>query len=387
MQAKKAVKKKKDKPPPILLYADSDGSPDQLYFGRFFAPDPFISIGVDGKKIGVFNDLEIARARKESAFDEIFSWDEWKERIKKKNGKGDVGAAEIILEISKERGIRQFHVPEEFPYGLASKLNHGGLELKPVEGGLFPQRELKNDEEARAIRKGNACSAAGIHAAEKVLRASAIRDGKIFYQDRFLTSERLKEAIEIACLEAGGVAGHTIAAGGDQACDPHCSGSGILRANELIIVDVFPRLKKGGYHGDMTRTFLKGEPSDEQRGLVAAVSGAHAEAVSSLRAGVSGDEVHRKVISYFEKKGYRTGTDDGVPVGFFHGTGHGLGLAVHEAPRISLRGPQLRDGHVVTIEPGLYYPGLGAVRIEDVFRVKADGAETLSKCSYHWIIK
>jgi Xaa-Pro aminopeptidase len=219
------------------------------------------------------------------------------------------------------------------------------------------------------------------------LREATIQQGKLHYQGKFLTSERLKEEIEIACLRAGAVSGHTIAAGGDQACDPHCSGSGVLRANELIIIDVFPRVVATGYHGDMTRTFLKGKASEEQKRLVATVRAAQQKALESIRAGVTGDSIHQKVVDHFEEHGYRTDRAAKQPFGFFHGTGHGLGLEVHESPRLSAGGPKLRAGQVVTVEPGLYYPGLGAVRIEDVVRVTKEGSEMLSNCHYRWLIR
>ncbi len=371
----------------VLIYAASESNADQLYFGRFFVPDPFISFGQGKRKYAVLNALEIARGRKESAFDEVLSFEEWRERAKGRFRRENVGVAEIVAALAAEFGIDGFRVGGDFPLGLARKMEELGLRLEVAEGGLFPEREKKTREEAEAIRKGNRCSAAGIRAAEKVLRASEIRQGKLFFEGKFLTSERLKEEIEIACLRAGSVSGHTIAAGGDQACDPHCRGSGVLRANELIIVDVFPRVTATGYHGDMTRTFLKGRASEEQRRLVATVRAAQEYALGRIRAGVTGDSVHRGVVEVFEKAGYKTDTKGRQPTGFFHGTGHGLGLEVHEAPRLSVGGPRLKAGQVVTVEPGLYYPGLGGARIEDVVWVRKDGAEMLSSCHYRWEIR
>ncbi len=380
------AKKKKSEKPALLLYADSESSADQLYLGRFFVPDPFVSFVVNGRRIALFNALEIARARKESAFEEIHSWEAWRERAAKRVGPGRAGVAAVIAEFARGLGRRRFRVSPAFPYGLAGELEAMGLTLDAAPGGLFPGREQKDDTEARAIRKANACSAAGIREAEAVLRKASVRAGRLYYRGRALTSEFLKEAIEIACLKSGGVAAHTIAAGGDQACDPHCSGSGVLRAGELIIVDVFPRMKETGYYGDMTRTFLKGTPSGRQRELVAAVKAAQQEALRAVRPGVSAPGVHRRVVAILEERGFRTSVEDGVPQGFFHGTGHGLGLELHEGPRLSPAGTRLKKGQVITVEPGLYYPGLGGARIEDVVRVTADGAEKLSSYPYRWVL-
>ncbi|MDE3085015.1 MAG: M24 family metallopeptidase, partial [Verrucomicrobiota bacterium] len=256
------------------------------------------------------------------------------------------------------------------------------------DGAFFPEREIKTDAEARAIREGNRCAAAGIAAAEKTLRASKIKNRKLFWCGAPLTSERLKIAIETACLEAGGVSLDTIAAGGDQACDPHARGTGPLRAGALIIVDVFPRVSATGYHGDMTRTFLKGRASDGQRALVAAVRAAQKLALQHIRAGASGCAVHKQVADYFETYGYKTEHGKKGSVGFFHGTGHGLGLEVHEPPRMGTTADlPLKKGAVVTVEPGLYYPGLGGCRIEDVVQVTDTAPKMLSKFHYEWELR
>src|SRR5690606_23170450 len=112
-----------------------------------------------------------------------------------------------------------------------------GIELSVIEGSVFPEREVKSEKEAAAIREGNRCAAAGLAAAEALLRAAKPQGRRLMLNERPLTSERVRFAIEVACLEAGGIAADTIVAGGDQACDPHCRGSGPLRPNELIIVD------------------------------------------------------------------------------------------------------------------------------------------------------
>ncbi len=368
---------------PKLMVAASETNADLLYFGRFFAPDPFIAFAHGRKRYAVLNALEIARGRRESSFDEVLSLEEWKEKAKKP-GLKKVGIAEIIIVLAKEFGIQSFAVGTDFPLGLARKLEALGLRLQVSEGGLFPEREKKSQEEAEAIRRGNQCSAAGIKAAEQVLRKATIKQGKLFFEKRFLTSERLKEEIEIACLRTGAVSSHTIAAGGDQACDPHCTGSGVLRANELIIVDVFPRVSTTGYHGDMTRTFLKGKASDAQKQLIETVRSAQQQALDQVKAGVTGNSIHQSVVYFFKDAGYETKTTGAQPEGFFHGTGHGLGLEVHEAPRLSSDGPRLKVGQVVTVEPGLYYPGLGAARIEDVVQVQRDGGRLLSSYHYRW---
>ena len=370
--------------PSPLLYADTARSADMLYFGRFCVPDPFIAFGARGKKIAVLNALEFGRAQKASGFDTVLPLEPWLEKARAQNPKA--GAAEVIALLARHYKLRAFTVSSEFPLGLADKLRDLGLKLTPVPA-LFPEREIKTTAEAAALREGNRCSALGIAAAEHLLRRSKIKAGKLVLDGRPLTSEHLKTAIEIACLEAGALSIDTIAAGGDQACDPHERGHGPLRAHELIVVDVFPRLTATGYHGDMTRTFLKGRASEKQHHLVAAVRTAQLAALDAVRAGVNGRHVHQQCLNVFERHGFETKRTPKGSVGFFHGTGHGLGLDVHEPPRMSSVDYILKKGSVVTVEPGLYYPGLGGCRIEDVVQVTDGKPRMLSSFHYDWEIR
>ena len=370
----------------LLLYAASAHNADQLYFGRVNVPDAFIAIGLGKKKIAVVNALEFGRVKKESAFTTVLPLEPYLKLAREKHPHEKVGIAEVVALLAAEYGIKTFVIPDDFPAGLASRLTRRGVTLEVADGPIFPAREIKTPAEAAAIREGNRCSALGIGAAEAVLRASTIKSGKLHYRGAPLTSERLKVAIEIACLEAGALSIDTIAAGGDQACDPHHRGSGPLRANELIIVDVFPRVQATGYHGDMTRTFLRGRASDAQRALVAAVRAAQLAALKKIRANINGRLVHQQCLDVFAKRGYETKSTDNGSVGFFHGTGHGLGLAIHESPRVSAVDHKLKTGSVVTVEPGLYYPGLGGCRIEDVVQVTTTGSKLLSSFHYRWEI-
>ncbi|HEU5078325.1 MAG TPA: Xaa-Pro peptidase family protein [Opitutaceae bacterium] len=372
----------------LLLYADSAQNADQLYLGRVNVPDAFISFTIGRKKYAVLNRLEFGRVKRESAFDVVLPLEAAAKVAREKFTDRKITAAEIIAVVAREHKIKNFVVPEDFPVGIANRLSQLGVKLEIADGPIFPQREIKSDAEAKAIQEGNRCSAAGIAAAENVLRHSTIKAGKIIYRGAPLTSERLKIAIETACLEAGAVSLDTIAAGGDQACDPHHRGSGPVRPNELIIVDVFPRVVSNGYYGDMTRTFLKGRASDPQRELVSAVKDAQSAALKAIRAGVSGKHIHQQVTDVFAERGYETKDTPNGAVGFFHGTGHGLGLAVHESPRVNgTVDYKLKRGSVVTVEPGLYYPGLGGCRIEDVVQVTEAKPKMLSKFHYEWELK
>jgi Xaa-Pro aminopeptidase len=374
--------------PALLFFSDTHSSRDLLYLGRFDCHDPFIAFSFRGKKTAVLNALEYGRGLKESAFDEILALEPLGAELRKLNPSGPrPAAANIIALLAAKKRIPAFTVPDDFPAGLLERLRACGLAITVAEGLVLPEREIKTAREAAAIRAGNRVATAGFLAAESLLKRAKISGPKLLLDGTALTSERVRLAIEIACLEAGGLALDTIVAGGDQACDPHCRGTGLLRPQELIIIDIFPRHTASGYHGDMTRTYLKGRATDAQRALVDAVATAQKAARRVLRAGVISSAVHQECVNVFTARGYETKATPTGSVGFFHGTGHGLGLAIHEAPRVnSIAHEPLKAGTVVTVEPGLYYPGLGGCRIEDVAWLTETGHTLLSKHSYAWEI-
>jgi Xaa-Pro aminopeptidase len=374
----------------ILFHADS-GDPDMLYFSRFRSSDPYLAFTVGKRKIGLTVPMEFARMKQESAFDEVLLLPEIREGAARrfKLPKGLVpDDCQVVRHLAKLYGIVEFHVGARFPAGLAFKLKDAGLKITAAETGkLLPQREFKTAAEVDALRKGNRASAAGFRAVVKTLTEAIIRNGQLVHQGRILTSERLRELIAQATLAEGAVALDTIAAAGDQACDCHNAGYGPIRAGELIVVDIFPRRVEDGYWGDMTRTFLKGKASDAQRRMVRTVKRGHELGMSLIKPGVTGGKVQQAVESFFAKAGYQTIKNSREPEGFFHALGHGVGLQVHEGPAIrpGAKG-KLRSGMVVTVEPGLYYRGLGGCRIEDVVHVVSGGNEKISNAPYKWEI-
>lgn len=371
---------------PPLLYADTHASTDMLYFGRVEVHDPFLAFGAGRKKITIQSSLEFGRVKRTSAFDAVLPLEIWRDRARQHFG-AKAGMAEIIACVTRAHKVRKFRIADDFPAALYVKLTKLGLKLEFAGGMLFPQREIKTPAEAAAIREGNRLCSVAFGVVEKVLHAARIRGSTLVYQGKVLTSERVRFLMETAIKEQGGDARDTIVAGGDQGCDPHERGSGPLRPHELIVVDVFPRVVKTGYFGDMTRTYLKGRPREVQRRMVATVREGQLAALRMVRAGVDGREIHGKITEIFTEAGYETKHGKSGSVGFIHGTGHGLGLAIHEPPRISTVNYRLKAGSVVTVEPGLYYPGIGGCRWEDVVQVTAGPARLLSKHPYNWEIR
>ena len=373
-----------------FLYTSSEQSADAFYLTGVFVPDPFLCGSIRGRSFAVINRLEYRRVKKHSKLDSVYLLEILQLEASKllKIDVSTVGPAELICYILKRYKIsKSVEVPASFPAIYYARLQAMGVRLVILEDPFFPQRAIKCDDEVLAIRAGNAASAAGIRAAEKVLRMASIEGKLLKYKGRTLTSDSLRQVIDKACLRKGAIASNTIVAGGLQACDPHEVGFGPLRANELIIIDVFPRVRQTGYHGDMTRTFLKGLANDAQRALVIAVREAQLAARERIKAGVSGASVHKAASKVFTEHGFVTERRGDNYFGFIHSTGHGLGLDVHEHPRISTSSNRLRSGHVITVEPGLYYPEIGACRIEDVIRVTAEGGELLSSMHYRWCFR
>lgn len=362
-----------------------------LYFSRFNAFDPYLAFSLGRKKIGLAPTLEYGRMVKESAFDEVLLLPEIQKgasrRFKLPKGT-QPDTCQIVRHLAKLYKIREFKVGARFPAGLAFALRDAGLKIEvQAEGGLFPKREVKTAAEVEALRKGNRASAAGFRVVANTLAESTVRRGQLVHQGRVLTSERLRELISQASLAAGAVALHTIAAPGDQACDCHNAGHGPIRAGELIVVDIFPQRPEDGYWGDMTRTFLKGKASDAQRRLVRTVKRGHELGIRLTKPGAVGGKVQAAVDQFFADEGYETLKDSAEPEGFFHALGHGVGLEVHEDPFMRLGETwKFRKGMVVTIEPGLYYRGLGGVRIEDMVHLVPGGNELISRAPYKWEI-
>ncbi|MBU6400908.1 MAG: M24 family metallopeptidase, partial [Verrucomicrobia bacterium] len=277
--------------------------------------------------------------------------------------------------------LKKILVPPNFPLALARELRRLRIKVKVKADGFFPERQLKSAEEIRKISAALVMAEVGLAEGVQALKNARIgKGGRLLYHNAPLTSEKLRAIIDVAVLQAGGLARHTIVAGGQQACQPHEAGHGQLYARQPIILDVFPRSQRTGYFGDITRTVVKGRASEPVRRLYHTVAQAQELAFDRMRARVPAGAAHRAVQDFFNAAGYRTRRQNGSMQGFFHGTGHGLGLEIHEAPRV---GPWsedvLRAGHVVTVEPGLYYPGLGGVRIEDTVLVTAGAPRNLTK--------
>jgi Xaa-Pro aminopeptidase len=351
----------------------SGSDADMLYATGFYADDPFIWWDARGKTHLALSPLEIDRARPVARVQEVHANGEF---LPAETKAGSFAA--IILGIAKKFRLRSILVPESFPAGLLEKLRRAGLKVAVSDQPFFPQRVRKTKEEISALRTALRVAETGLRRGIDVLKASrANRRAELQWNKTPLTSERLRAEMDAAVLYAGGSPANTIVAGGEQGCDPHERGHGPLRANEAIVLDIFPRHARNYYYGDLTRTVVRGRASEALKAQYATVQSGKRWVMKQMRAGADGPALQKALIERFTAAGYPTEQRAGRWVGMFHGVGHGLGLDLHETPRFAAG--KLPEGLSITVEPGLYYPGVGGVRIEDVVIVGKTGVRNLTK--------
>ncbi len=360
-----------------LLIAASEANANLFYATRFLAPDSFVFLWHGAEKILLMSDLELDRAKAQAAVDTVLPLRDYEARAMAQ-GIERPQLLDSLAILLREREIRSLEVPGSFPVEFADGLRERGVVLAVKREPFFEERLVKSPDEVAAVRGAIRRTEAALEIAIQAIREAEVRDGLLWWRDAVLTSERVKHLLAVRLLEDGLVAQHTIVACGDDGCDPHNQGRGPLRVGETIILDVFPQDAESRYFADITRTVVKGRAREDVRRMYDAVLAGQTCALERIKNGAEGEGIHRAVQETLERHGFATGEVNGRMQGFFHGTGHGVGLEIHEPPRISKVPATLHTGQVVTVEPGLYYPGLGGVRIEDVVAVGDDGCENLT---------
>jgi len=362
-----------------LVHADSDDS-TQHYLSGFDAPDPFVTL-YDGEVRLLFHrSLEFGRAKREARAETVersidYGYGEYSEEYDSHEA-----SYRVLADFLDAYDVGSVAVPPRFPTHVADG-------LRDIEVGVTADREdtvtdirsVKTDEEIEHVREAQRANEAAMRAAEDLIAAADVENGTLYHEGEPLTSEAVKTEIEVTLLRHGCALDETIVACGADAADPHERGSGPLEADEAIIVDIFPQDKSTKYHADMTRTFCKGEPGETVREWYDLTEDAYRAALDAVEPGVTGADVHDVACDVYEDAGLPTlRSDEGTETGFIHSTGHGVGLDVHEGPSLAPSGEELQPGHVITIEPGLYDPEVGGVRIEDLVVVTEDGYENLT---------
>lgn len=362
----------------VLIISASERDANLYYATRFLAPDPFAFLEIRGRRILLMSDLEVDRARSQARVQEVLSTSRLAADYRKRKGRSP-RFVELIADFLLQKKIKNLLVPGDFPllYADAFRKLHFQVEAKPEP--FFEARALKTPAEVRAIESALRHTEAACRAAFQRIARSQIRKGRLYHRGKILTSEDIKQLINVTLMERGLVAQHTIIACGLQGVDPHNEGSGPLYANQPIVMDIFPQAVGTRYYADLSRTVVRGKASPKLKRMFAAVKEGQETAFRRIRHGADGARIHGAIQKRFEELGFKTGVRNGRMQGFFHGTGHGVGLEIHEPPRISVGKDILKAGQVVTVEPGLYYEDSGGVRIEDMVLVTRSGCRVLNR--------
>lgn len=374
------MKRKRSEPKeaePIILIGNGVNCPDVAYASGFHSPDDVVFLRA-ARRYLVVVDLEYGRARRVAQERGIEVLTPTMLGLSGKNARSTSGWAVAVL---KKARVRRVVVPAYFPHGAAMQIEAAGIRVRLADGALFPERARKTPREIRYMRETQQAAVIATRVAVDMIARSEIHpSGELRLRGKVLTSEIVRREIARVLLQNDCFCRETIVAGGQQAADPHEQGSGPLRAHEAIVIDIFPQHLVHGYWGDITRTVVRGTAAPELRRMYHAVRAAHHAALTRIQPGARCGSVHRAAAKELEKRGFRTGAQNGRPVGFIHSTGHGVGLSVHEWPSVSRNEERLRPGHVVTVEPGLYYPECGGVRVEDTVVVTPGGWAYLVPC-------
>jgi Xaa-Pro aminopeptidase len=299
------------------------------------------------------------------------------------SGDRETATAQSAAEFLLRSGCSQVSVDRSLPMIYAEMLQRAGIAVEcDTEWGLIERRQ-KDASEIEAIRFAQQQTEEVMRrACQTIARADVGDNSVLMFEGRVLTSERMQAMIDVWLLERGFSNPMSIVASGPIGSDCHDHGHGPIKTMEPVIVDIFPRDKKSLYNGDCTRTVVHGTISLKIAAMHTAVAKAKAAATAAVRAGVTGQSVHEATSRSIEASGYQMGfppvdaSDEFTSM--THGTGHGLGLEVHEPPLLALGGPELLVGDVVTIEPGLYCKSIGGVRIEDIVVVTKEGCINLN---------
>ena len=370
----------------VLIYADTVRSAEMRHEVPVSIGDPFLYVERDAARHLVISALEAPRLQ--GLGFEIHPYEEFGADELRRSGMtwleiDDEISARAVLALGVERAI----VPGTFPLLLADKLRARGVDVVPDQTFFVERRRVKTDAELAGIRRAQAAAEAGMAAARDLLRRAEQNGNGLQVDGEALTCELVKSAISQAFLAHGASSGDFIVSHGSQSAIGHHMGSGRIEAGEPVVIDLWPRDNASACCADMTRTFVVGDVPDELAEWHRLCVEALDRAQRDLRAGVTGKSVYNGSCEIFESAGYPTQRTkrEGEPLeeGFFHSLGHGVGLEVHELPVLGIVGhEELKRGEVFAVEPGLYRPGFGGCRLEDLMVVTDAGAEKLTSFPY-----
>lgn len=368
---------------PVLLFGESYHHPNIFYRTGVLVPDPVVVVDRGGDDVVLWTSvMEEARARREARVREVRSTAEVEEQAAARRQGGEDGWGPLLAAICEEHGLTSVSVDTDFPALLADHLRSAGTEVHPRTDLYRRERRIKTPEEAAKIAATELAGMEALQRAIDIVAEADIRDGLLWRDGRPLSGRDLVVAVETRLLELGCTTTDSICCGGPESADPHRTTSPTLRVGLPIVLDIYPFDKITRYWGDMTRTVVRGSPPAEVEAMWEATLEAQEAGLAAVRPGANGRDVHYACCEVFARRGYGSLAKPyrhiDSPARFIHGTGHGVGLEIHEFPRVGDVDVTLEEGDVVTVEPGLYDPRFGGVRIEDLVVVTAEGHRNLT---------
>jgi Xaa-Pro aminopeptidase len=374
--------------PDVLIVADTVRSPELRHEVPLAVPDPFLYAEVGGKRSVVVSSLEAGRIRDLGTDLEVLTLeDAGMDELLKRGLDTYALDRELHLNACRRVGLERAVTPAGFPLGDADYLREQGIELTPDQRYFDQRRRVKTEHELAGIRRACRAVEAGVAVGVELLRTASRSNGALTLDGEPLTCERIKLEVERAFAEHGAAADEITVSHGAQTAVGHDGGSGPIGSNDVVLFDLFPRDRDSACYSDFTRTFALGSPSEELREYHRLAKEALDLAVAAVKPGVKGSDIHRLVCDLFHEHGHKTQLhkEEGEALvdGYYHATGHGVGLEVHERPGVGrVESEPLVEGDVIALEPGLYRHGYGGVRLEDLILVTAGGAEVLTSFPY-----
>lgn len=344
----------------------------------FFAELP------DCQTVLLVRDIEMDRAKRLARADRIGCASDYTP-IDGLDGDRDTALAQAGAECLRQAGVAEVRADRTLPYIFAFHLQEAGIVLNYDPEMGVRERRVKDEEELENLRVVQKVTEDAMQmACSLIAHAPADTDGVLQYDGMQLTSERVRQLISRFVLDHDCTTLHdSIVVTIPHVADCHHFGSGPLRKDLPVIVDIFPTHNHTHYCGDCTRTVVNGDPSDIIRDMHSCVIKANQVGCEALRPGTTGETVHEAVAAVILEGGYQMGAPatekDEEWIGMRHGTGHGIGLDVHEPILLAKGGEEILEREVFTVEPGLYSAKYGGVRVEDMVAVTADGFENFNK--------
>lgn len=349
----------------------------------FMVGDPIAFIEIPGRgSTLLIRDIEALRARNAKVADTVVIPQDFFSNGDMPSDR-EIATAQATARCLKKAGVSEVWTDRALPMVFADAIQHAGVTLHCDPEMGVRERRMKSDREIEALRKSQALTEQAVEfACRTIANAAPGADGILQHDGAPLTSERMIAMINVWLLEHAMGPSGSIVAGGADGGDCHNRGKGPLRTGQPVIIDIFPQSPATQYYGDCTRTVVNGDAPPELVKMHAVVVEAKKAAIAATRAGATADAVHKATLGVLASHGYKRAIPPQNPPADFvsmqHGTGHGVGLDVHEPPLLDDGGPELLERECLTIEPGLYHVTLGGVRVEDMVITRVGGCDNLN---------